>query len=222
MSNVSLYDLHTHSVLSDGVLGPSELVRRYEAKGYRGIVVADHVDAATLDVVLPQIVKFCNEAARYFKKIQILPGCELTHLPLGTFGPMIERARQLGAKVVIAHGETIVEPVPKGTNREAILSGADILAHPGLIEEDDSALAKEHNVCLEITSRSGHAFTNAHVAHCALKKKATLVYSSDFHEPHNLISATMIQNILKGAGLTCEQAQQILQNTEEFFKNKMS
>ena len=42
--------------------------------------------------------------------------------------PLAEHARALGAKVVIVHGETIVEPVPRGTNLAAIEAGVDILA----------------------------------------------------------------------------------------------
>jgi len=46
---------------------------------------------------------------------------------------MVRKARRLGAELVVVHGETLVEPVPPGTNRRAIEAGADILAHPGLI-----------------------------------------------------------------------------------------
>ena len=47
--------------------------------------------------------------------------------------PLSCRARALGAQIVLVHGETIVEPVPPGTNHQAIEAGVDILAHPGLI-----------------------------------------------------------------------------------------
>ncbi len=213
-----MYDLHTHTILSDGVLGASELVQRYSVAGYKGVGITDHVDAATLDLIVPKIVTFCKKTNKYFKNIDIIPGCELTHLPLGTFSPMVKNARDLGARVVVVHGETIVEPVQKGTNKEAILSGADILAHPGLITEEDVKLAAKRNVALEITSRYGHSFTNGHVAKLALQHGASLVYSSDFHEPNNLISPKMVRYILQGAGLSKNEIDKVLTFTEKFFK----
>ena len=217
-----MYDLHTHTYLSDGVLCASELVQRYADAGYKGVVITDHVDVSTLDLIVPPIVKFCRETNKYFKNIDIIPGCELTHLPLGTFSQMVQKARSLGAQVVIIHGETIVEPVQKGTNREAILSNADILSHPGLITEEDVKLAAEHKVALEITSRHGHSFTNAHVARLGLKIGADLIYSSDFHEPKDLVIPEMVRYILQGASLSFDEVKQILTYTEEFFYNHIN
>lgn len=215
-----MYDLHTHTVLSDGVLIPSELVRRYEAAGYKGIVIADHVDAGTIETVVSQIVRFVEKTQPYFPSIQILPGCELTHLPLGMYADMTKRARELGAKVVIAHGETIVEPVQKGVNREAIEAGVDIIAHPGLIEEECVSLAKQKGVVLEITSRAGHSYTNGHVVQLARKVGAQLVYSSDFHEPKNLLSHAMVMSVLHGAGLHQSEIQTVLGATKNLFISK--
>ena len=61
------------------------------------------------------------------------------------------------------HGESPVEPVIEGTNRAGIEAGADILAHPGNITEEDARLAAEKGVYLEITARAGHSETNQHV-----------------------------------------------------------
>ena len=41
-----MFDLHTHSLLSDGELLPSELARRYEEKGFRAIAITDHADVS--------------------------------------------------------------------------------------------------------------------------------------------------------------------------------
>ena len=65
---------------------------------------------------------------------------------------------------MVVHGETLVEPVEEGTNHEAIMAGVDILAHPGLISEEDVRLAKERKVLLEISARKGHSLSNGHVA----------------------------------------------------------
>jgi len=50
----------------------------------------------------------------------------------------------------------------------------DILAHPGLISEEDASMAAKNNVYLEITTRKGHSLTNGHVAKTALKTGANL------------------------------------------------
>ncbi len=68
---------------------------------------------------------------------------------------MITLARKLGIFYVVVHGETIVEPVQEGTNREAIEGGVDVLAHPGIITEEDVALAKEKGVLLENKWKKG-------------------------------------------------------------------
>ena len=38
-----MYDFHTHTFLSDGVLSPMELIRRAHVRGYRAMAVTDHV-----------------------------------------------------------------------------------------------------------------------------------------------------------------------------------
>ena len=73
----------------------------------------------------------------------------------------------MGAKVVVVHGETIVEPVPEGTNAMAIAGGCDILAHPGLITAKEARQAARRGVTLEISARKGHCLTNGHVVAAA-------------------------------------------------------
>ncbi len=50
-----MIDLHTHSLFSDGVLVPSELVRRAVMKGYEVIAITDHADASNLDFTIPRV-----------------------------------------------------------------------------------------------------------------------------------------------------------------------
>ena len=71
-------------------------------------------------------------------------------------------------------------------------AGIDILAHPGHITKEDVLLAKENNVCLEITTRCGHNATNKEVASLALECGAKLVLNTDSHEPENLMDKTKI------------------------------
>jgi histidinol phosphatase-like PHP family hydrolase len=111
------------------------------------------------------------------------------------------KARDLGAALVVIHGETIVEPVAPGTNRAGIESGADILAHPGLITDEDADLAAERGTLLEISGRSGHSFSNGHVVKAAIRAGAGLVLNSDTHSPIDIMTEAFARKIAEGAGL---------------------
>src|SRR5208282_4860076 len=150
-----MIDLHTHTFLSDGELGPAELVRRAEHAGYRAIGITDHADASNLDNLISALVQFVRET-QPFVKIRIIPGVELTHVPPGQISGLVRRARQLGARLVVLHGETVCEPVALGTNRAGIEAGIDVLAHPGIISEEEVRLAAANGVCLEISARFSH------------------------------------------------------------------
>jgi putative hydrolase len=209
-----MIDLHTHSLFSDGVLVPSELVRRAEVKGYEIIAITDHADSSNLDFTIPRVAAACREINQRWK-IKALPGIELTHIPPELFRELTERARALGAVIVVAHGETLVEPVHPGTNRAAIEARVDILAHPGLLTQQEAELAAKNNVCLEITSRKGHSLSNGHVAGIAMRAGAKLVIDTDTHEPGDLIDDELARNILLGAGLNNEQIPAVFKNSRE-------
>ncbi len=216
-----MIDLHTHSLFSDGVLVPSELVRRALMKGYEAIAITDHADASNLDFTIPRVSATCKELSRRWK-ITALPGIELTHIPPETFAELTERARSLGAVIVVAHGETLVEPVQPGTNRAAIEARVDILAHPGLITKAEAELAARNNVYLEITSRKGHSLSNGHVAKIAGEAGAKLVIDTDTHEPGDLITDEQAQSILLGAGLGKERIGEILANSRELVSRAVA
>jgi putative hydrolase len=206
-----MIDLHTHSIFSDGVLVPSELVRRAVMKGYEVIAITDHGDASNLDFIIPRVTAACRDLGKRWK-IKALPGIELTHIPPENFGALTKQARRLGAMVVVAHGETLVEPVHPGTNRAAIEAGVDILAHPGLITKKDAELAAKKGVYLEITTRKGHSLSNGHVARIAEGTGARLVVDTDSHEPGDLVTDDQARDILFGAGLSRKQADRVFQN----------
>lgn len=211
-----LIDFHTHTFLSDGVLNPSELVRRAHVKGYRAIGLSDHVDGSNLDLVVPRIARVAQDLNRLQGTV-VLPGAEITHAPPEQIPGLAAQARKLGAVLVVVHGESPVEPVAPGTNESAIEAGVDILAHPGFISEELAERAKENGVCLEITSRKGHSITNGHVARLALAAGATLVINTDSHAPEDLITRELAGMVLVGAGLTKQQAATVLDNNEKLF-----
>ncbi len=209
-----MIDLHTHSLFSDGVLVPSELVRRAVMTGYEAIAITDHADASNLDFTIPRVAAACKELNKRWK-ITALPGIELTHIPPETFGALTEQARSLGAVIVVAHGETLVEPVHPGTNRAAIEAGVDILAHPGMINKEEAELAVRNNVHLEITTRKGHSLSNGHVAKMAGETGARLVINTDTHEPDDLVDDAFARAILLGAGLNTDAIDVVLKNSKD-------
>ena len=207
-----MIDLHTHSLFSDGGLLPSELIRRAEAAGYETVAITDHGDSSNLDWIIPRIVKVCRDVKRY-NKIQAIAGIELTHVPPDLILPLVQQSRNLGAQIVVVHGETLVEPVSPGTNRKAIEAGVDILAHPGLISEEEVSLAREKKVFLEITSRKGHSLSNGHVARLALRAGAPMVLNSDSHLPEDLLSKEAALKVALGAGMTTVDFSRMLENS---------
>jgi len=209
-------DLHTHSIFSDGVLVPSELARRAEVLGIKAIGITDHADASNLDFIIPRIVT-AAERLNSLNRIKIVPGIELTHIPPSQIAALVEQARSLGARVVVVHGETIAEPVIPGTNRAAIAAGANILAHPGLISEEEVVMAAQKGILLEISARKGHCLTNGHVAKLAKKYGAELVLNSDAHEPEDLLTEQLARQIALGAGLSEKDFEQMQKNAESFI-----
>ena len=206
-----MYDFHTHTFLSDGVLSPIELIRRASVRGYKGMAVTDHVGIGNLELVVKTLVKDCAMATKRWD-ILALPGVEVTHVPKDDIDLLARTAKEMGAKVVTVHGETIVEPVEPGTNEAAIRSAyVDILAHPGLISYEDARLAAENHVFLEVSARKGHSFTNGHVVQVARKAGALLVLDSDAHEPEDLLTLEMNYRIAKGAGLNDEETHALLE-----------
>jgi histidinol phosphatase-like PHP family hydrolase len=208
-----MIDLHTHTIFSDGELVPFELVRRAEAIGYKAIAITDHMDASNLDLIIPRMVK-ALEKLRPHVSIDVIPGAEITHAPPDLIADLVKEARHLGAKIVVVHGETIAEPVLRGTNRAAIEAGADILSHPGLISIEDMLRAKEKHVHLEITARKGHAFTNGYIAKEAVKFGVPLCINTDAHGPSDLITKEHARTILLGAGIEENRIDSVFENSK--------
>lgn len=199
-----MIDLHTHSIFSDGELIPAELIQRAERLGCRALAITDHADNSNLELLVPPLARAVAEL-NALHSIQTIAGVELTHLPPAMIAPLTARARELGARLVVVHGESPVEPVAGGTNRAAIEAGADILAHPGLITEEEVALAAQKGVALEISARGGHSLGNGRVAALARRHGATLVINTDAHAPRDLIDRQFARRVGLAAGLSEEE-----------------
>ena len=193
-----------HSLFSDGELLPSELARRALVLDHETIAITDHIDSSNVSSVakLADAIEDINNNW----DINVVPGAEVTHVPVEVIDRLAKKARDFGAKIVVVHGETLAEPVVEGTNLKAVESeDVDILAHPGLITIEEAEIAKDNNIFLEISGRKGHSLANGHVAKIATETGANLVINTDTHSPDNLITFEEAKKIGFGAGLSEKQ-----------------
>ena len=214
-----MIDLHTHTVLSDGAVLPAELVRYAEISGYEAIALTDHVDSGTMETVLKQLIKVAEDLNRQ-GNIKVLPGVEITHMPPALIPEMAKEARKLGAKIVVVHGESPVEPVCPKTNLFALQSDIDILAHPGMIKEEEVKLAEKRGIYLELSARKGHCLTNGRLVMLARKCQARLVINTDAHTSGELFSKDLLRKVGLGAGLTEEELTEVLKNSVELVEKR--
>ena len=199
-----MIDLHTHTFFSDGALVPAEHLRRFEFLGYEAVAITDHADSSNIDFIVPRIIQAAKDL-NPLSKTRLIPGIELTHVPPSLMKRLTLQARELGALLVVAHGETPVEPVAPGTNLAAIEAGVDLLAHPGFISEEEVEKAAKEGVFLELSGRKGHSLTNGYVAKMAIKYGANLTVNSDGHEPGDFMTAERAKIVALGAGLNDDQ-----------------
>ncbi len=213
-----MIDLHTHSLWSDGELVPAEHIRRAAIAGYEAIAITDHTDSSNIETLCKEGVKFAKLMNKIQSDIIVLSGIELTHVMPEEIKDLSEYARGRGISIVVVHGETIVEPVRPGTNKSAIEAKVDILGHPGLITREEVILARQNDVCLEISAKKGHSLTNGYVAKIAMENQARLVIDTDAHSENDFISDKMAEKILKGAGIPENIISSIFNNSRELVK----
>jgi histidinol phosphatase-like PHP family hydrolase len=218
-NDLPLYDFHTHSQLSDGALVPVELFRRAIVAGYAGMGLSDHSGPGGLERRVAEAAEDCR-LAREEWGFPVYPGVELTHVPASAVAALAARARQAGARYVVVHGETPVEPTEPGTNLAAVsCPGVDLLAHPGLLTAEEAELAARNGVFLEVTAKPGHALGNGHVVAVARQAGAKLLLGSDTHDPAGLLSPAFARKVLLGAGLSEEELAGVLRdNAEEMLE----
>ena len=200
-------DLHIHTLLSDGDLLPTEVLRRASCLGFAGLGFADHADATNLEGIVEALRRLIADQGGDYP-FPVAVGVELTHVAPQSIPRLARRARAAGAQFVVVHGETLVEPVTPGTNRAALeCPEVDLLAHPGLITLEEARLAAAGGIYLELSSRRGHCLGNGRVAALASLAGAALVVNSDAHAPSDLIDLEMARRVAQGAGLDADQAE---------------
>lgn len=213
-----MYDLHTHTILSDGELLPCELIRRMAVLGYDTVGITDHADMSNISNIIASIERVRNSAEEY--GVRLLTGVEITHVPPSEIHRLAKQAKDEGADIVVVHGETVVEPVAPGTNMQACTCEyVDVLAHPGLITKEEAQEASERDIFLEITARGGHNRTNGHVVLIATETRCNLVVDSDAHAPGDLMNNHTRELVIRGAGVSSGRAEEILTlNTNRFYR----
>ena len=200
-ARLPLIDFHSHTRLSDGRHELAEWVDLAAANGYRVLGVSDHVG---LRNATDQVRRLCDMIAALPPRrdgVQVLAGCEITRVPPELIGDVTERVRAAGAQIVLVHGETGMDLPAPGVNRGAIEARVDILAHPGLIAEQDVERAAELGVVLELSGRPVHSLTNGHVWQLARRHGARVVIDSDSHAAADLFTSERHRLVARGAGL---------------------
>lgn len=211
------FDLHTHTFLSDGELLPAELASRAEELEYEALGITDHVGPSNLDWVLERTLA-AAETLTEEMETDIIPGVEITYVPLNLLPELAKRAKENGAEIVVVHGETIVEPVPSGTNLAALkCPEVDILGHPGMISREEAELAEEDGIYLELTSRKDHSLTNGRVARMARETGAKLLVNTDAHSPEDLITQEEAGKIAMGSGVREKDLEEVLEKNPKSF-----
>ena len=215
------YDFHTHTLNSDGINNPIELIRFAYVYGYKCIGISDHGSYSNLERVIGSAIKDCELAEKYWDIIAV-PGVELTNIPAGSIDGMARSAKELGAKYVVVHGETIVEEVEEGTNLAAVKSEyVDMLSHPGLFTSEEASFAAKNDVYIEITSRVGHCLANGRVAEVGRKAGVKFLLNTDSHSHMNLYRGDSQKEVALGSGLTIKEYERIINKDQKEFLNKI-
>ena len=213
-------DFHTHTLLSDGALIPSELIRQAEMIGYKAIGITDHVDASNLEETIDKMLRLLSK--QQFP-IMVIPGVELSYVHPDNIPALAKEARKLGAKLIIVHGETTAfdEPVYPGTNRVAAsLKGyVDIIAHPGAITREEAAEAARNGIYLELSAKKAHGENNPHIVKIARETGAKLLVNTDAHNAEQLLDQQGAYTLALNTGLNETEARQaIIENPEALLK----
>ena len=184
------------------------------------IAITDHVDWYNVDNI-PSIQDAIDDINANWD-ITVVLGAEVTHAPVESIDGIAKRAKQLGAKIVVVHGETLNAPVTPGTNRAAVESKyVDIIGHPGLITKEEAEIALKNDIYLEISARKGHCLGNGHVANIARAVWNKLLVDTDTHAPGDIITFDKSYEVALGAGLSHDEAMKaIVDNPRELLKSK--
>lgn len=209
-----MIDFHIH-IGTNGLL-PAEALRRAALCGCRAAGLVLRTDGGDLRH-LPQMVAEVQRLS-LFMNIEAFAGVELAHVPPALLPDAVRAAREAGAELVLVHGETLADGVADGTNLAAVDAGADILAHPGLVDEQVSAYAAEKGVALELSACPRHGLANGHVAAQAQRFGCALVPGSAARAVADFTSRPAWKAVCRGAAMSQAMQDTFRNNAENLVK----
>ena len=180
----------THDLVGDGQTEPGALA----VVRFVGLVQScDGFDFSFVKSLTAQVRRYS-----LYADVEAVAGVELRHVPPALIPSAAQQARDEGAALVLVYGETLSDQVAEGTNFAAIDAGADILVHPGLIDEKAAAYAAEKGVALEFTSCPRYALANAHTASMALRFGCPLVRGSAATKAEEMTTRAFWPFVIRG------------------------
>ncbi len=198
-----MFDFHIH-VAACGDLLPGEAMRLARNVGFKAVGLVVRADQATLSLLLPPLLLMVRDCSLY-AGLDAFAGVELVQVPPALFPTAVTQARDLGAELVLGHGESVpflpAASVERGTNLAAIEAGVDILAHPGLITEEDAIRAAELGVLLELSLAAPHSLANGHVAAMAARHGCGLVTGSGARTPEHFTRSESMRILYRTAAI---------------------
>lgn len=214
-----MIDLHVH-ISPDGRtpgMLPAEALRLAALRGLRGVGLLVRSDG-TLSLSLRHLRERVRHLGLYIN-VEAWVGVELIHVPPALLPEAVADARKAGAELVLVHGESLADAVAEGTNLAAVEAGADILAHPGLIDAQTAAWAAERGVALEISACPHHCLTNAHVAGMAQRHGCLLAPGGNAHTQEEFLRLPSWDAVCQGAAFSAAQKEQFRGHAAALIKH---
>ncbi|MGD9581609.1 MAG: histidinol phosphate phosphatase domain-containing protein [Vampirovibrionia bacterium] len=214
-------EYHIHSFHSDGVMLPGEVISKAASLNYKALAITDHADESNLEELLNNFKTFLKITPQ--ENLKVLTGVELSYVFPEDLINTATKARELGAQIIIVHGETPTEPYNEGINDAAVDAPEgliDIIAHPGFITAEQAQKAAQKNIYLELTTRKGHCLTNGHIAKIAKQNGAKMLINTNAHTIGDLITQEEAMTVAKGAGLENEDILLVTEVYPEELLNK--
>lgn len=221
-----MMDFHIHVRMENAGDGrgmmPAEVLRYASLSGCRavGLVVrSDGWDVSPVAALAEHVRR-----VGLYANVEAFAGVELVHVPPALLPEVVQEVRAAGADFVMVHGETLADMLPNlvevGTNFAAIEAGADILAHPGLVDAAVAEFAAEKGVALEWTACPRHALSNSHVAAMAERFACPLLLGSDAQNMGELVPPQRWKQLFQGGTLS-DALQDKIRNDTAFFIKKL-
>lgn len=214
-------DLHIHTFHSDGVMLPSEVIAKAQQMNYKAVAITDHADESNLEELIYNFKTFLKITS--LGTLEVLIGIELSYINPEDLKHLAQKARDLGAQIIVVHGESPVESFNDDINQAAVEAPEgliDILAHPGFITLEQAKLAAQKNIYLELSSRKGHSLANGHIARVSKQAEAKMIVNSDAHTSNDFITLEFAEMVARGAGLIDNDVHLVTQVFPEELLNK--